>query len=70
MDKHIDEAMAWSKKEQKVEVITLTPDQLAAWNAKLDSLSAKWVDDAKKAGLDGDTMLQDLKGIVKKNSAM
>lgn len=70
MDSHVDEAMAWAKAEQKVEVITLSSEQLALWNSKLGSLTNKWVEDAKKENLPAETMLKELKEIVKKNTAM
>lgn len=70
MDKHIIEAMEWSKNEHKVEVITLTKEQLSMWNSKLEPVKNKWLDDAKQAGLPGETILNELQDIVKKNIAM
>jgi TRAP-type transport system periplasmic protein len=70
MDNHIVEAMAWSKQEQNVKVATLTQDQLAKWNAMLEPLKGKWVEDANKAGLPGETVLTELQEIVKKHTGM
>ena len=70
MDRHIIESMEWSKKDQNVQVITLTQEQLDAWNGRLGALKQKWVDDADKAGLSGETMLKELQNIVQKNIAM
>ncbi len=70
MDNHIVEAMKWSKNEQNVEVISLTPEQLATWNAKLEPLEGKWVDEINSAGLPGKKMLQEIKDIVKSNLSM
>lgn len=69
MDKHIVESMDWSQKEQNVEVINLTKEQLTSWNALLEPLKGKWVKEADDAGLPGETMLKGLQDIVSKNAA-
>ncbi len=68
MDNHVKESLEWSKKEHKVEVITLSPEQMAAWNKPLAGLTAKWVEDAKKANLPAEQILADIKSLTEKYS--
>ncbi len=69
MDNHVKESLDWSRKEHKVEVIPLTPEQMAAWNKPLEGLTAKWIEDAKKAGLPAEQILADIKALIVKHSA-
>ncbi len=68
MDNHVKEAMKWSQAEQKVEVITLTAEEKAKWNALLEPLTAQWVADAKAKGLPAEQIVADIKALVKKHS--
>jgi TRAP-type C4-dicarboxylate transport system substrate-binding protein len=68
MDQHVKTAMDWSKAEQKVEVTTLTADQKAAWNAKLQGLTDKWITEAKGKGLPAEQIVADIKALVAKHS--
>ncbi len=70
MDGHVIESIEWAQKEENVEVINLTSEQRASWNAKLEPLKEKWVNDVNEAGLPGEKMLHELQEIVKKNTAM
>jgi TRAP-type transport system periplasmic protein len=67
MDSAVIKSIEWSKSKQNVEVIDLTPEQLASWNAQLEPLKEKWVKDANQAGLPGEKMLKELQDIVKEN---
>ena len=51
MDDHVKAAMEWAQNEQKVEVIRLSPEEKARWDAKLAPLTAKWAAEAKDKGL-------------------
>jgi TRAP-type C4-dicarboxylate transport system substrate-binding protein len=68
MDNHVKEALEWAKKEHKVEVITLSPEQLAIWNKPLEAVTAKWIQDAKKANLPAEQILADIKALTEKYS--
>ena len=60
MDKHVEESMAWSKKEHNVEVIELTAEEQAEWDKRLEPISGKWVADAKAKGLPAEAILADI----------
>jgi TRAP-type C4-dicarboxylate transport system substrate-binding protein len=66
MDDHVKAAMEWAQKEQKVEVIRLSPEEKARWDAKLAPLTAKWAAEAKDKGLPADDIIEDIKALVKK----
>jgi len=68
MDNHVKDAMEWSKTTQKVEVITLSSEEKAKWNAKLQGLTEKWADEAKGKGLAADQIIGDIKALVTKYS--
>jgi TRAP-type C4-dicarboxylate transport system substrate-binding protein len=69
MDGHIKEAVEWSKKEQKVEVIELSAEQKAKWNAMLAPNIEEWLKQAKDAKLPADEILADIRVLIKKYSA-
>lgn len=68
MDNHVDAAMDWSVKEQKVEVIKLSAEEKAKWDAKLQPLIDKWVTDAKAKGLPAEAIVGDIQALIKKHS--
>lgn len=70
MDNHINESVDWSKNTQKVEFITLTPEQKTLWNAKLQHLTDKWIESADKNGLPGTAIIQDIQSLISQHSAM
>lgn len=51
LDNHVKEAMDWSMKEEGLKVITLTPEEKQAWDAKLKPLQDKAVADLEAQGL-------------------
>lgn len=69
MDAHVQESIDWSKTEQGVEVIPLSADQLAEWNALLEPNITEWLESARKAGLPGDEILAGIKTSIKNFSA-
>jgi TRAP-type transport system periplasmic protein len=69
MDNHAKESIEWSKKEQKVEVITLSAEEKAKWEAMLAPNIANWTKQAKDAKLPADEILADTKALIKKYSA-
>jgi len=68
MDGHVTDAIAWSKKTHNVEFISLSKDEKAAWDAKLQFLTDKWIADAKEKGLPADAIVSDIKASVAKYS--
>jgi TRAP-type C4-dicarboxylate transport system substrate-binding protein len=57
------------KAESGHEVYTLTPAQVAEWRKAAAPLEAKWAAGAKKAGVDPDKALAELKADLKKENA-
>lgn len=58
------------KAEEGHGVYKLTPDQTAAWKKAAEPLVKTWGDGAKKAGIDPDAALADLKASLKKYNAL
>ncbi len=54
MDGHVVESVNWSKENHDVEVIELDAATLDAFNARLEPITEKWIEDANAKGLDGD----------------
>jgi TRAP-type C4-dicarboxylate transport system substrate-binding protein len=68
MDNHVKDSVAWSKKEQNVEVITLSEEEKARWDAKLDFLTEKWVAGASEKGLPAQAIVDDIQALIKKHA--
>jgi TRAP-type C4-dicarboxylate transport system substrate-binding protein len=68
MDDHVKAAMDWSVESQKVEVIELSAAERAKWDAKLEPLTAKWIEQAKAKGLPAEAIVADIKALVEKYS--
>ena len=66
MDNLVKAAMEWAKTEQNVEVITLSAEEKAKWDAKLAPLTEKWVVNAKSKGFAADAIVNDIKALIKK----
>jgi TRAP-type C4-dicarboxylate transport system substrate-binding protein len=60
VDKHADDAVAWAKKEQHVEFITLPKEELDKWKAKVAGIKDQYFKRAKAAGLDGQKILDEV----------
>ncbi|MBG0777643.1 MAG: TRAP transporter substrate-binding protein [Desulfovibrionaceae bacterium] len=56
MDAHVKESMDWSRKEQGVEVFSLSDADLAAAHGKLEPMIAAWKERVNKAGLPADAI--------------
>jgi TRAP-type C4-dicarboxylate transport system substrate-binding protein len=57
------------KAEEGQEVYPLTPEQLAEWRKAAEPLQASWAEGARKAGIDPDAALAELKADLDKNHA-
>jgi len=71
MDRHLHGQPCQSrhgmgKTEQNVEVITLSAEEKAKWDAKLAPLTEKWVVNAKSKGFAADAIVNDIKALIKK----
>jgi TRAP-type C4-dicarboxylate transport system substrate-binding protein len=64
MDNHVQESIDWAKTEQKVEVIELSAEEKAQWNALLESNVDEWIKQAKAAGLPAEDIVDDLKASI------
>ncbi len=64
MDNHVKESVEWSKTEQKVEVIELSAEEKAKWNALLEPNVDEWIKQAKAAGLPAEDIVDDLKASI------
>ena len=67
MDNHIVESMAWSKKTQGVEVITLSKAEKEKWDKLLGPIMADWRVATKKKGYPADAIVADIEAFMKKN---
>ncbi|HVM78342.1 MAG TPA: TRAP transporter substrate-binding protein [Stellaceae bacterium] len=56
--------------EEGHEVYSLTPEQLAEWRKAAEPLQAKWAEGARKAGVDPDAAMAELKASLKKYDAL
>lgn len=69
MDNHVKEAIEWSQKEQKVELVTLSAEEKAKWDALQKPVIENWLKQAKDAKLPADEILADVKALIEKYSA-
>jgi len=66
MDKHVIESVDWSKSTQGVEIIYLTGNEKAKWDALLDPITAEWIEETKAKGYPAEAIVKDIKLIMKK----
>lgn len=67
-DDHAKEAIEWAKKDQNVEFITLSSDELAKWKAKVEPQVHQYIERAKKGNVPGDQILKELMMLKEKYS--
>jgi TRAP-type C4-dicarboxylate transport system substrate-binding protein len=60
MDKHVIESLEWSKKEQGVEVIDLSAQEKAKWDALLKPITNDWIKGADAKGIPGNAIVEDI----------
>jgi len=68
MDNHVKESMTWSVNTQNVEVIKLSAAEKSVWDAKLQVITDKWIEEAKAKGLPAEAIVKDMKMAIKKYS--
>jgi TRAP-type transport system periplasmic protein len=64
MDQQIKDAVAWSKEEQGVEVITLPADEKAEWDGKITFMVDDWIEKAKAKGFPAEEIINDIKAFI------
>ncbi|MEZ4524828.1 MAG: TRAP transporter substrate-binding protein [Desulfobacterales bacterium] len=69
MDTHVLESMTWSKQNHNVEIISLSKEEKAAWDAVLQPMTEKWIQDAKAQGFPAEAIVADIKALTAKHSA-
>lgn len=69
MDNHVNESIAWSKKNCNIEIFELPPAEMARWNEKMAPIIDKWVEKANAKGLPGKAIVEDIKALAKKHQA-
>lgn len=60
MDKHVAEAVVWAKKEQGLEVITISEREKLRWDNRLEPVVKAYLEDTKSRGLPGKAFLDRL----------
>ncbi len=60
VDQHAQDAIEWSKKEEKVEFITLPQEETAKWKTKVEPLTQQYLDRTKESKLPGKEFLEEL----------
>ena len=68
MDKHVEEAISWSKEKYKVEFITLSKEEKAKWDALAAPITDAWINEAKAKGLPSEAIVADLKAFAAKRA--
>ncbi|OYX80017.1 MAG: C4-dicarboxylate ABC transporter, partial [Bradyrhizobium sp. 35-63-5] len=63
------DGIAKIKAEAGQDVYDISPAQLAEWQKAAAPLTAQWAEGAKKAGIDADAALKELKADLKKENA-
>lgn len=66
MDGHVKDAIDWSKKTYQVEFITLSPEEKAKWDARLEPITGQWIKEATAKGLPGEAIVLDIRSLIKK----
>ena len=69
MDNHVQDSIDWSKQKHQVNVIELTPEKKAQWNAKLAPITESWIKKAEEKGLPGKQIVDDIKEFIVNRAA-
>lgn len=68
MDEHVQESLKWSQEEHGLQIITLSPEEKARWDAALEPVVDKWLEDVIAKGLPGQEYLDRLAELVEEYS--
>jgi TRAP-type C4-dicarboxylate transport system substrate-binding protein len=55
---NVGDAMDWAKKTHNLQVLSLSPQEKAAWDAKLAPMLEAWIREAKAKGLPADRYIE------------
>ncbi len=61
MDQHVQESLEWSKTNHNLEIIELSAEEKAAWDALLAPITAQWITEHAAQGLPATEIVEDLK---------
>jgi TRAP-type C4-dicarboxylate transport system substrate-binding protein len=61
MDNHVNDSIAWSKKNHNIEITVLPKEEMAKWNKLLEPITGKWINGAKEKGLPAEAIVTDIK---------
>jgi TRAP-type C4-dicarboxylate transport system substrate-binding protein len=61
MDNHVEDSIAWSKKNHNIEITVLPDAEKAKWDKMLEPITEKWIAGAKAKGLPGEAIVADIK---------
>ena len=61
MDNHVNESIAWSKKNHNIEITVLPEAEMAKWEKMLEPITGKWIEGAKAKGLPAEAIVTDIK---------
>ena len=64
MDNHVNDSIAWSKKNHNIEITVLPKEEKAKWDKMLEPLTGKWIADAKAKGLPAQAIVADIKAFL------
>ena len=64
MDNHVNESIAWSKKNHNIEIIELAKAEKAKWDNLLEPITNKWIESAKAKGLPAAQIVEDIKAFA------
>ncbi len=68
MDGHVKNAMQWSVKTHKVEVIELDAPTKVEWSGRLQFITDQWITDAKAKGFPSREIVEDIQRLTKKHN--
>jgi len=69
MDKHVQDSIEWSKKNQNVEVIELSKEEKVKWNRMLGPIVEEWIKKADQNGISGKALVDDIIALTRKAPA-
>ena len=63
MDNHVNDSIAWSKKNHNIEIIELSDEEKAKWDKLLAPITGKWIQSAKEKGFPAEQIVEDIKAM-------
>ena len=60
---NVDAALTWAKKDHNLQVLAISPQEKAAWDAKLAPMVDEWVTEMKGKGLPADQYIQRVRAL-------